>query len=215
MTESPNEIHGSVGSLTIESPYYNNFLIKLYEFFLSKKMHLSEPTFSLSSNLDGLLKSLFNTYVGEKYFPTVSKDKNVKSIVRKIFEDRHFLDIKVKQDIGINPLPDLPVKINIDFGFKNGVWNYMQATPSMNNPSKNTEWFAKTKFLIENVGEDAKIYLMYRKSVLSEKNETIKMIKYFNSENDLVVGMDLDDHFVVENLCSKIENEANELIHVS
>lgn len=216
LSESPKDIHGNVGSFNISTAYSDNYLSSMYEYFKDKKMSISEPTFSLSSDTDGLFKSLFNTYVGEKYLPlSEGKEKNVKSIARKIFEERHFLNTKVKQDIGIVPVPELPVKINIDFGFKNGVWNYMQAIPNITNSSKGTEWFAKTKLLIENVSDNAKIYLMYRKSVLSEKKEILKMVNYFNRENELVSGMDLDDAEYVQHICSRIEREAHDLVEVS
>lgn len=94
-------------------------------------MKLSEPTFALSSDIYGLFKALFSSYVGEKFYPISDKELNVKHVARKIFEDNQFLNVKVKQDIGIYPFPDLPLKINVDFGFKNGVWNYMQATPEI------------------------------------------------------------------------------------
>ncbi|MEK4189963.1 DUF3037 domain-containing protein [Paenibacillus sp. FSL L8-0494] len=209
LKESPKSLDGSVGGLEIGSPHSTNYLLELRKFFKNKKMNLSEPTFSLSSDISGLFKALFNSYVGEKYYPIGDKEQNIKSIVRKIFEDNHFMNTKVKQDIGLYPIPELPVKINVDFGFKNGVWNYMQVTPDIKNASKNTEWFTKTQFLIENVKDDAKVYLMYRKSSLhGEKNETMNIINYFN-DKDRVFGVDLDDQSRMKNLCHKIEREAH------
>lgn len=215
MEESVKDLRGNVGKFQLSSPYSPEYLMTLYEFFKNKKMNLSEPTFSLSDDIDGLFKSIFMAYVGEKYYPIKEKEKNIKSIIRGIFEDRHFLNTKVKQDIGITPLKDLPLKINIDFGFKNGVWNYLQAIPSLNSSSKSTEWFAKTKFLIENIGDDAKVYLMYRNSDKNENRETIDLINYFNAENQRVIGLDLADPEPIERLCMKIENEAHDLNKVS
>lgn len=218
LKESPRSIDGSVGGLCISSPHNSEYLMEMYEFFKNKKMSISEPTFSLSNNTQGLFDSLFVAYIGEKYFPHASgKEQNVKSLVRKIFEDKEFLNSKVMQDISIEPLPNLPLKINVDFGFKNGVWNYLQTTPNMKNTTKSTEWFAKTKFLIDTLDSDqigSKVYLLYRKSVLHEKTETLNLINYFGHTNEKVVGLDLDDERNVVGLCDKIENEAHNLSEV-
>ncbi|AQZ45542.1 DUF3037 domain-containing protein [Paenibacillus larvae] len=203
---------GYVGTVNLSSPYQSEFLFELYDFFKNKKMSLSEPTFSLSNDVIGLFNTLFVTYIGKRYFPDSNeKEKNVKGLVRRIFEERKFLNKKVIQDISIKPMPDLPIKLNVDFGFKNGVWNYLQAIPSIKNPSRSTEWFAKTKFLIESLNEEkdeSKIYLLYRTSVINEKSETLNLIKYFGKD-EKVMGLDLDNQINVTTLCDKIEREAH------
>ncbi|MGG6309765.1 DUF3037 domain-containing protein [Paenibacillus macerans] len=211
LVESNKSLTGLVGEIGISSIHNEHYLMALQEFFKDKKMYLSEPTFSLSRDTEGLFKSLFSSYVGLKYYPHgIDKEQNVKNLVRKVFEDKNFLNIKVKQDIAIEPLPNLPIKLNVDFGFKNGVWNYLQTTPSIKNTTKGTEWFAKTKFLIDSIKEEeAKVYLLYRKSVLHEKTETINLINYFGYSNERVVGMDMDDSRNVLILCDKIEKEAH------
>ncbi|QPC48495.1 hypothetical protein [Mangrovibacillus cuniculi] len=103
------------------------------------------------------------------------KQVSVKKYLRDIFQEKKLLDKKVAHDFSITPIKDLDnIKINIDFGYKNGVWNYMQTIPTLTGPSKNTEWFAKTKFMFENLEKDTKVilcidhqkYLMKRNSMV-------------------------------------------------
>lgn len=203
---------GSVGKINIASPYDPEFLNGLYNYLAKNKLFLSEPTFSLTSDLEGLFNSLFSSYVGEKYLNTTHKEANIKVIVKKIFEERDFLNKKVATDIEIQPVPELKtLKVHVDFGFKNGVWNYLQALPNISNQSKSTEWFAKTKFLTESLNHDANFYIMYRSSELNEKSDILNVMNYLGQNDERIVSFDIEDRQNIISLCNKIEREAHDL----
>ncbi|WP_186453294.1 DUF3037 domain-containing protein, partial [Bacillus subtilis] len=172
LKKSQENILGEVGSVVIGSQDNKDFLEKLYEHYKDKRLTLSRPKFALTENQKGFLEVIFKTYVGKEYMQK-EKTYSVKKQMRSIFEERKLLEKKVMHDFPISPIEGLDsVKINIDFGYKNGVWNYMQSIPIINGNTKKTEWFAKTKFLYENVSDDTKIHLLYRKSDLEQSDIT-------------------------------------------
>lgn len=213
INKSVENIFGEVGEICIGTPLEENFLEKLYDYNRNKKLSLSRPTYSLSSNPDILFNKLFETYIGKKYMMQNHKQVSVKKYLKGVFEERKLLDKKVAHDFTITPIKDLDkIKINIDFGYKNGVWNYMQTIPNLSGPSKNTEWFAKTKFMFENLEHDAKIHLMYRSSDISDKNEFFEVVNYLsNLDSDRIVKFDLDDRNKVSELCNIIERDAHNI----
>ncbi|QCT01464.1 hypothetical protein E6C60_0743 [Paenibacillus algicola] len=217
LQESTKSLSGTVGTVQISSALSDDFLNDLYKFYSDNQQNLflSEPTFAMTENLDGLFKSIFNSYVGRRYQIDDQKDLNIKKYVRQVFEERNLINSKVASDIELTPLHDIQsVKINIDFGFKNGVWNYLQTIPTINGPSKGTEWFAKTKFMIESVKEQPKFYLMYRTSELKEGTQQYlsELIDFFSKNNDhRVIGLDLDNKQRLSQLCSTIEKDAHDL----
>jgi len=211
LQKSQENILGQVGSVIIGSQDEKTFLENLYEFYKDKKLTLSRPKFSLAENLPGFLEAIFKLYVGEEYFIQKSKPHSVKKQMRSIFEERQLLEKKVMHDFSINPIEGLDsVKIKIDFGYKNGVWNYLQSVPILNGSNKKTEWFAKTKFLYENVPDDAKIHLLYRKSDLNQ-NDIKNELNYLESMDNRIIKFDLDDQQNIIDLCNTIEREAHDI----
>lgn len=52
--------------------------------------------------------------------------------MKSVFEEQQLLDKKIVHDFTITPIKDLDnIKINIDFGYRNRVWNYLQAIPTI------------------------------------------------------------------------------------
>jgi hypothetical protein len=216
LQESPKNITGTVGTLQIASSIAPSFLNDVYDYYIKSKqqLFLSEPTFALSDNLDGLFKNLFHTYVGRKYQIDDQKDMSIKKYVRHVFEERKLMNNKVAHDIELSPIEEVKsVKINIDFGFKNGVWNYLQAIPIIHGPSKSTEWFAKTKFMIEALDSTPKFYLMYRSSEqMEEKNYLNELITFLSKQHqDRIIGLDLDNNEKLNQLCITIERDAHDI----
>ncbi|MGG3803189.1 hypothetical protein [Metabacillus fastidiosus] len=214
LTNSVDNIFGEVGEVAIGTPLEEDFLEKLYDHYKGKKLSLTRPTFSLSSNPDILFNRIFETYIGKKYLLTDHKQVSVKKYLRNVFEERKLLDKKVAHDFTITPIKDLDklIKINIDFGYKNGVWNYMQAIPQLSGPSKNTDWFAKIKFIFENLEKDSKFHLMYRSSEISDKKEFFDVVNYLaNLDKKRIFQIDLDDRNKLMELCNIIERDAHNI----
>lgn len=211
LRKSTDHLTGQVGNIAIGSPYTEDFLYALFESYKSERMFLSEPTFALTNDPEALFLNLFTTYVGEKHIRFEEKELSVKRYVRKVFEDKDYLDKKVATDIELYPLKEVKsLKLNIDFGFKNGVWNYLQAVPLNPQPSRSAEWFAKTKLLFESVKDEAKFYLIYRSSD-PENSESIDALNYLVHQDKRVNKLDLDDGKLFTQLCWTIENEAHDI----
>ncbi|KYD11056.1 DUF3037 domain-containing protein [Heyndrickxia sporothermodurans] len=213
LSKSVDNILGEVGEVVIGTPLVDDFLEKLFDHYKDKKLSLTRPTFSLSSDPDTLFSRLFETYIGEKYLLSDHKQVSVKKYLKELFEERKLLNKKVAHDFTLTPIKDLDnIKINIDFGYKNGVWNYMQTIPNLSGPAKNTEWFAKTKFMFDNLDKDAKVHLMYRSSDFTDEKEFFNVINYFSGlDSTRIFKFDLDDKFKVSELCNVIERDAHDI----
>lgn len=211
LQESDN-LTGTVGEVTIASQDQEQFLDVLSKYFEDKRLYLSKPSFSLSNNPDGLFCSLFETYIGKKYFET-NKTVSTKKYMRSVFEKRNLLDRKIKHDFYLAPIDKLSnIKINIDFGFKNGAWNYLQTIPLLTGPAKSTEWFAKTVFMKERLDEqDLKIHLLYRHSDYNAKDDLFEMLDYLISEDSRINALNVSNSRTVDALCSSIEKQAKDL----
>ena len=214
LSKSIDNLLGQVGEIKIGSPAQENYLEELFYSTKNKKMHLSRPSFSLTTNHELLFNKIFETYIGEKYLPSVGKHVSAKRYLQDLFEEKNLLEKKVAQDFSITPIEDLNkiIKINIDFGYKNGVWNYMQAIPRLSGSSKNTEWYAKTKFMFDNIDSDAKVHLMYRSSDIEDKEEFFEVVDYFTKlDNERIYKLDLDEREKVIELCEVIERDAHDI----
>lgn len=213
LKKSTDDMFGSVGGIQIASPLEKDFLTGLYEYHKEKNLYLSKPKFSFSGNLDTLFKVLFQKYIGDKYLITEHKETSVKKYMKSIFEERMLLNHKVAHDFSIKPIEDLDsLKINVDFGFKNGVWNYLQAVPNLNSSSKSAEWFSKIKVMFEYLKhQDAKVHLMFRESDLAHNRDVHDIINYLTHSEEKILRLNLDNHQSVDELCSTIEKDAHEI----
>ncbi|MCR8979457.1 DUF3037 domain-containing protein [Brevibacillus laterosporus] len=196
------------------SVYEHEYLYSLYKALSGENMFLSEPTYAKTDNVDHLFDSLFVTYIGSKFLNVIQRDVNVKKYLRTIFEEKHLMK-KIRRDFTIKPISGLDevIRVPIDFGFKNGIWNYMQiASLKHSGESRNTDWFAKTKLLIDNYKDDMKLYLMYQTTQDIELNlETSQIINFLSKSDERVIPLDISDESNVNSLCDYIEKEAHDL----
>lgn len=208
-----NDLSGTVGSVQISSCYKENFLDNLYKHYIHEKLTLTKPNFAFTENIDMLFNSLARAYIGERYLKKEPKILTAKSRIKNIFEERNLIGRKIKTDIEFKPIISLDdLRVKVDFGFKNGVWNYMEAIPILSTPSEISEWFAKTKFTIETLKskhENANIQLVYKSS--DSKNDIISMFDYLIEENKGVSRLNIDDSNRIDELCDYIEKEAEDI----
>lgn len=212
LQESSCNLEGEVGNTIIGSCYSKDFLEKVHYHYEGKKLSLSKPSFALTKNLDMLYETLFETYVGKKYLPSKSSVKTSKKYIKDLFEERHLLNVKVKSDIEVHPVDKLDIlKFKVDFGFKNGVWNYIQAIPSLKESREASEWYAKSKFIIDTLKTEdctSKIHLLYRNSDIIKDDEANLMIDHLANSYEKVTKLNLDEFEKVESFCKYIEEEA-------
>lgn len=214
LKESIHDLLGSVGEIGIGSPVAEDFLEKLFEYYKNQKLTLTRPSFSLTADYEKLFNKIFETYIGSKYLQVNDKHVSVKKYVKEVFEEHDLLGKKVMYDFPISPIKDLEdlLKINVDFGYKNGVWNYLQAVPQFSGPSKNTEWFAKMKLMFENIEDDAKMHLLFKSSEILDHREFNEVLAYLTKmDKDRIVQLDLDEESKVIELCRTIESDAHDI----
>lgn len=214
--KSKENLLGQVGDVTIGSYFDNDYLKKLKYEFNDKKMTLSEPNFAFTRDINLLFDSLFDRYIGNKYLIKQVNTLTAKSYAKNIFKEKDLLGTKVESDITVYPVEKLKsIKFKIDFSFKNGVDNYIQAIPSLHSSSKNSEWFAKTELLLNSLkNKDTKIHFIYKSSDLIDNKDIYDVINYFSSSNDKIKKLDLDKSDEILELCDYISNEAEDIIKV-
>lgn len=212
LMKSKDDLSGTVGAVTIASYYDPDFLNTLRKYYENRKLQFTEPNFAFTENVDMLFESLFTTYIGAQYLQKEATTMTAKKIMKDLFEQKNLLGRKVKSDILFNPIETLEdLQLKIDFSFKNGVWNYLQTVPSLSRPAQNSEWFAKTKLLIDNLEEEnSKIHILYRHSDFS-KNEGLDTIVNYLVNHKKISKINIDDNKNVTELCEYIEKEAEEI----
>lgn len=211
LEKSTENLFGQVGDIVVDSPSNKSYVESLYEAHKNEKLFLTRPKFSMTQDPDSFFEKIFESYVGSKYLVKEKHSVSTKRHMKKLLEDKELLNKKVISDYVITPIKELEnVQINIDFSYKNGVWNYMQGIPVFSGPAQNTEWFAKTKFMFENLQKDAKVKLLYRGE--DAKNEDfMSMLNYFSSLNENIEKLDVEDQDKITHLFEQIENEAHDI----
>lgn len=212
LSQSKENLVGQVGGISIASYYDDNYLKYLCEYNKDKKMKLSEPIFALTKDVDMLFNSIFKRYIGEKYISSNISTMTAKTYIKNIFKEKELLGTKVQSDITIYPVAKLKnVKFNVDFSFKNGVYNYIQAIPNLNSPSKSSEWFAKMELMLNGLKDkDVKIHFIYKSSDFINNRDAHDIINYF-ADNNKVNKLDIDIDNEIVKLCNYIKTEAEDL----
>lgn len=209
--KSTENLLGQVGQVIIDSPAQNGYMESLFEFHKNERLFLTRPKYSLTKNVDLLFEKIFEIYVGSRYLYKEDNVISTKRHMKKMLEEQSLLNKKVISDHIIAPIEELEnVQIKVDFSYKNGVWNYMQGIPLASGPSQSTEWFAKTKFMFENLQKDSKIKLLYR-STETYDEEFMSMLEYFTKDNENVEKLDIDNQHKVKELFEQIANEAHDI----
>lgn len=214
LNNSSKSLLGDVGEINIASYYEEDFLEKIHKKYIVGNLTVSNPNLGYTKDIDMFFNTILKRYVGEKNLPKESSTISAKKYMKNLFEDTKLLGTKVKSDYVISPIEELEsLKIKIDFTFKNGIWNYMQAIPKLNTMNKNTEWFAKIQLMLESLkDEDAKIHLLYKLSEIQEDKETSDLIKYLKEHsNDKIVTLNIEKEVEVIKLCDYINSEAESL----
>jgi hypothetical protein len=184
---------------------------------MPKDFVLSVPSFSLTRNTEQLFESLSITYIGEM---TYSKEiistedirRNVKNYTKSIFAEREWMGTKVRSNVKVHPIEGMKnIHFNVDFIFRNGLWNIIHTVPSNSTNEKLIEWYSKTNTMIENVKKDTDFYIVYDdKDELNEDKTITQMVTLLKTKDQRVNSTEIEsDSFDI--LCTKVEKEAKDL----
>ncbi|CAK7080845.1 hypothetical protein [Tissierella sp.] len=207
------ELFGVVGDIAISSCDEINFLDKIYEYCIDNKLTLTKPSFAFTDNIDMLFKGLIKTYIGDQYMMNEPKTVTAKKQIKEIFEKRDLIGRKIKTDLEFNPIAGIDnLRVKVDFGFKNGVWNYIETIPALRNDSEISDWFAKTRFTIETLklkDNTSKIHLAYKLSDF--KDDITLMFDYLSANGQEISGLNVEETKSINELCDYIEMEAEDI----
>ncbi|MGE7937352.1 DUF3037 domain-containing protein [Bacillus paramycoides] len=195
------------GTLLDPNAFTNAFLEELNS-NLPNGFKLSEPTFSKTSNIDKLFKTLLETYVGKEFLLSVSDylQVNTKKYIKKYFDDRNLVGTKVKYNAKLTPIKDIhDMQFTIDFVYKNGVINLLQAAPS--NKDHLNNWFAKINTLLETYKKESGLYVFYDNNNPFHTDDLLwDMINYLQVKDPRVKHLDINSNDFIE-LCNRIESD--------
>ena len=211
LKKSKDDISGIVGEINIASYYDEMFLNSLYEYFEGRRLRLSTPSIAYTKDSKKLFDTILKRYVGESNLePEKTNIMTAKRYMKKVFDENEKLKNKIVSDVIIKPIKELDdIKIKVDFSFKNGVWNYMQAIPNTSQQNRNIEWFSKIELMLQSREvQHSKIHLLYKKSDIIEDMATYNLLKYLDLKYDNIKILDVDKKREVQNLCEYIETEA-------
>lgn len=217
LEKSKEDISGMVGKVYIASYHEKNFLNKMYEYYKDKNLILSEPNIAYTKNEEKLFDAILKKYVGDKYIETEKTSVlTAKKYMKKIFEDNANLKKRIKSDVIIKPILGMDdLEIKVDFSFKNGTWNYMQAIPRVIQHNKNLDWYSKVELMLNcDQAKGAKIHLLYKTSDVVHDRATYNLLVYLSKKYSNVDLHDVDKQKEVDKLCKYIEDEAEELVAV-
>lgn len=209
LSSAKDDLLGTVGSKTISTVYSEDFLKDMYGYYNGGKLHLSEPSFAMTNDMNKLFEKIYTRYIKKEYDIKQITSVGAKEYLKEKFEKTNLLGRKVKADYRINPIKGLEdYKVRIDFSFKNGVWNYMQALPT--NSSKYAEWFSKIQIMSENINEnEGKIHLIYNET--DRHDETIdNFIKYLENKNRNISVLNINNEQRLNELCDYIDEVGEE-----
>jgi hypothetical protein len=199
-----------------ENLHDKNYLINLKHKFPNEFL-ISEPTFSLSRDANQLFASLVKTYIGEfitkeiihEYEKSIISPKNY---CKNYFHDKNWIGTKVKPNVKLHPIEDLKnLNFTVDFVFKNGIWNMINATPSNTTNDKLIEWFSKTKTMLNSYQRESQFYLIYnQEDQLNEDNTLSEMVAYLEKEDQRVKTAEISSSDF-SGMCRRVENEAKDI----
>lgn len=178
-------------------PIPNNFII-------------STPRIARGSSEKLLLNKLLNIYIGSRFIKTQTHTNQIKRTAITALKQTNLLETKVKKNVRIQPVTNLPVNCEIDFVYREeNQLQLIQSTPTKDDML--SAWYQKVAFLSSKFIKENNIFLLTDQTYNSDKlNEIIYYLKYTN-RRILTVSMqpNHDDHYSFDNLLTDIGNHAS------
>lgn len=210
LEKSKEGMSGIVGNMYVASYYDEDFMNNMYEYYKEQNIVFSKPNIAFTKNEEKLFETILERYIGES---NVDIEKTTtmtaKKYMKKVFDSNKDLSKRIKADVVIKPIKNLDdLEVKIDFTFKNGQWNYMQAIPKISKINKNLEWFSKIELLLKNEEiRESKIHLLYKHSEVIEDKATYNLLQYLKNEYKNINIHDIDKQNEVNSLCEHIQSE--------
>ena len=137
----------------------------------------------------------------------------IKQYVHNVFESKNFINKKVLYNYDYYPIKDLVnLKFRVDFKFNDSIDNYLMSTPNTTNSTTLNEWFAKTKLMFDSIENDSEFYLLYNNEILNHSDTAMRYLRYLTTERNNVKQLNVDEGAVLEDLCTKIDTTAQDVI---
>ncbi|GIN38998.1 DUF3037 domain-containing protein [Heyndrickxia oleronia] len=178
---------------------------------LPSDFRLSEPTITLTNNPDQLFNKLLISYIGSDFLKLDdSQQTTTKKYVKKYFDDRQLIDRKIKSNVKFTPIKDVEnMHFLIDFVYKNGVINFMQAVPS--NKDHFTNWFTKINTITSAIQRDSGFYLLFDSNDALNDDKTVSQtLSYLKSKDQRIHTLDIHSKRF-DLFCKKIEDEGKDI----
>lgn len=176
---------------------------------------LSERTFSLTSDSSKLLSNLLDTYIGRDFLDhdlITNQLKNVKTHVKEIFLENKWLGTKIKSNVKIQSKIINNMTFNVDFAFKNGIWNLIYTVP--NSQDRFTEWVSKTRTMLDIYEKESSILVLYdERDPMNKDKSIVQVIDFLKSKDPRLEGVEINSTSFTQ-LCSKVETDAKNLVEV-
>jgi len=155
---------------------------------------LSEPQFAKTVDVNILKRNLEITYIGEKFLHSESTTRElvIKERAHSIFSEANLLNNKVKTNVKISPLPDLPFKYQIDFAYsvKDKIELIQSAPGSID---LLPDWFEKITVFSTKYALGDKISLLFDSSVEEELlNDTRSVIRTLTNHDEKIQAVDIN-----------------------
>ncbi len=204
---------GYVGEISYGSIFDESFLESVKEQVKTETFYLTGVETALTHNVDQLFKTIYNTYIGIQYYPDATEKMAIKQYVHNVFESKNFINKKVLYNYDYYPIKDLVnLKFRVDFKFNDSIDNYLMSTPNTTNSTTLNEWFAKTKLMFDSIENDSEFYLLYNNEILNHSDTAMRYLRYLTTERNNVKQLNVDEGAVLEDLCTKIDTTAQDVI---
>ncbi|UDM74008.1 DUF3037 domain-containing protein [Vagococcus fluvialis] len=170
------------------NPSSETFIPQVNQKDLPKGFIFSDTRFAKTSNPNELFESLLVEYVGRKF---LNEESGVNSmIVRKkattIIGERTKLKEKVKSNLKIKPIKDLPKSYTIDFGYAEKKYvNLIQSAPDKLQTAY--DWLERMNFFTENYDKADKILFLYNGYAESNQDRSMmQMLEYLKNKDSRI-----------------------------
>lgn len=185
------------------SPSKKDFISTFSTLNLPKGYKISTPRYAKVSDVELFVDNLENIYIGESF---LNEELGTNSMIVKkkaisIIGGRENALKKIKKNIQIKPVANLPKNYTLDFGYtENGKLSLIDSTPDK--LSTAYDWLERINFITDNYDASEKITLLYNSKSESNEDGTIKhMLEYLSSKDSRVESINIfsdtgEKHFI-------------------
>lgn len=185
------------------TPAKKDFISTFSTLNLPKGYRISTPRYAKVSDVNLFIDNLKSIYIGESF---LNEEMGTNSMIVKrkamsIIGTRERALKKIKKNIQIKPVANLPKNYTLDFGYtENNKLSLIDSTPDR--LSTAYDWLERMNFITDNYDDSEKITLLYNSNSESNEDGTIQhMLDYLSSKDSRVESINIfsdsgEDRFV-------------------